>query len=327
MLIPMTDISKNSTESHKDNTSVSTAEQVNNHNPVEPAEGNAYDISDSHHGYCQDQDQDADTIVPDTSADTVGGVCIFPNTSSTSVISNMKTTSKGRGSTEDCATESYGAVGIVIEEDDIVFETTPSNHHCTAGHTGGSSCDESLHQEQSYPAEGLLSGLHPAEVCTTSNGYISEDSINELTIPSTPNNSDHVKNEHKDIVNRTTQYITESVSSGVFSSDYEGQESYFSDDLKQNNDRSSNDYPANSVSTGYVSESEITETMSKCGLYNITAREYLNTNFDDEQPSCTTDTKQADIDSVKFTVDSKQEFDYVNAIEDTMSDISFDIMP
>ena len=267
---------------------------------------------------------------------------------------------------------------VVIEEDDHADLPDVKVHLCTDGETlhmaacySTSSDDRDIENiyatnytgsslsKESRPNEGLVHMLHHG----TSNGYVSEDTISELMIPSAATDKSDRELGVNDITTCSSGYRTESVTS--LSTE---QEMCLSETLqwnRQHRDASEKVYVASSDSSGYASGS----TASESGCFqpsNISVQEPQSTRHSrcDCGPSCTQSMlctvleennhcthhnssnhvncydsqltsslcpssemshQQAEESPVKFTVNSNQELEYINAIEDTLSGISFDI--
>jgi hypothetical protein len=114
-------------------------------------------------------------------------------------------------------------------------------------------------------------------------------------------------------------YVTESETSALISNAYDRQESCSSDQDGSQDEKHSFRYVAHSVSSGYASESMAGEPNSPC-TRTCDRVWHSQTSLGSDG---TENLGEIDLSSVKFTVNAHQEFEYVNAMEDTLEDVCF----
>ena len=189
------------------------------------------------------------------------------------------------------------------------------------------SCENSIseatatqHVRAMHTAGGYIQENHVTETNTNR----AEISAGRVNVPQTPLSLKKGENNpRKDSeVDSGGCYTTESETSALISNVYDRQVSCSSDQDGLQDEKNSFRYVANSVSSsGYASESMTGEPNSPST--SSTCDRVWNS-----QSSLGSDgTKnfgEIDLNSVKFTVNAHQEFDYVNAMEDTLEDVCFE---
>ena len=157
---------------------------------------------------------------------------------------------------------------------------------------------------------------------TETNANRAEISAGGANVPQTPLSLELGENhQRKDSgVDSGGCYTTESETSGLISNVFDRQESCSSDQGGLQDENNSFRYVANSVSSGYASE-------SMTGVPNSPSTSTCNRVWHSQTSLGSAGTEnlgEIDLNSVKFTVNAHQEFEYVNAMEDTLEDVCFE---
>ena len=242
---------------------------------------------------------------------------------------------------------------VDIPTEDIRLKTTPCHQqHVMTASSGYITNAPPQHD----PAESQQR-VYPEKGCA------SNDSIGELKTDSTADQTDKDRNGDRtdyvaDSSTCSSGYITESVMSGLLSN-YDTQQSCSSNTLEQDDQLDNKGSLQYVASSRCASESATgdSECVFKCRSYSKTERSSQHSehpasthveidsgcNYVPNSPSTSSSSEntefssqtslkltdiEVDLDSVKFTVNAHQQFDYVNAIEENLfKDVCFDIAP